>query len=193
MNGLDRSRNLLATTLLLVSTVVAHAQVALPEAREIERYAAIWQKSPFVAATEVSPAAESIAKQFALTGFANIGGNDVIFVFDRKGLGRFTVAKGTPINGVELISVSEGLEVKDLKAVVRAQGETAEIIYDPSLSAEKGGQTTPQSPTAPPPSPPPPAPPVHQENTAALSGTTAASSEVPPRPVRTFKRKPISP
>jgi len=174
----------------------ASAQVVPPQSHEVGRYAVIWERAPFVAATEVSPAAESIAKRFAITGFAKVGGEEVVFVFDRKGLGRITLTKGAPINGVELVSVTEGVEARDLKALVRAQGETAEIVFDASLSADKGEKAkgAPAYPSVDFPSPLVAGP--QQDSVSAgpgiLSGGTASSQELPPRPTRTLRRKPIS-
>jgi hypothetical protein len=182
---------------LMACLGTASAQVVLPQSHEVGRYAVIWERTPFVVATEVSPAAESIAKRFAITGFAKLGGDEVVFVFDRKGLGRFTLTKGAPTNGVELVSVTEGVEAKDLRAVVRAQGETAEIAFDATLSIDKGGQHAPQSGDSSPPATQADAPsstPVASvqpsPNPGILSG--ASKPELPPRPVRTLRRKPIA-
>lgn len=194
MDGFCRYGSASAALLLLFSGAMARAQVALPQEHAIERYAAIWQKAPFVAATDVSPAAESIARRFAVTGFARVGGNDVIFVFDRKGLGRFTVAKGMPGNGVELLEVTEGLQPKDLKAKIRAEGETAEIVFDPTLMADSNkGDNAPKPPVAAAPSET--AEGKAPGSGAVLSGSSAVSDGPanPPRAIRVIRRtKPIS-
>lgn len=114
----------------------AHADDTwMPTQHELERYEHIWKAAPFIAATEVTPKGESIAQRFALTGFARLGDSEVIFVFDRKSLSRFSVAKGSPQQGVELIAVAEKDNINELGARIKAEGEVAEITYDASVAA----------------------------------------------------------
>ncbi len=130
--------------LALLSVMGVALGAEMPQSPEVDRYSLIWERAPFVAVTEVTPTGESMAKRFAITGFARTGGDDVLFMFDRKGLKRFVVSKAFPRDGIEILSVEEGASIRDLKAKVRAEGEVVEISFDPSL--QDSGEKQPDQP-----------------------------------------------
>lgn len=120
--------------LALVLVLPREAHAGLPGNPEVERFAPIWKRSPFVAVTPTA-AGEGIAGRFAVTGFAKLGESDIVFVFDRKELKRFAIAKESPVEGVELVSVAEGGAPGDFTARIRSGGELAEIRFDAALAA----------------------------------------------------------
>lgn len=87
-----------------------------------------------------------MANRFAITGFARKGSDEMLFIFDRKGLRRFVLSKATPSDGFEILSVHEGESIRDLKVKVRTEGEVVEITYDPTIQ-ESGGEKQSAQPT----------------------------------------------
>lgn len=141
-----------------------------PAAREIARYEHIWKSAPFVAKAEAVPEADST--RFAVTGFARVGEDEVIFLLDRKSLNRFSIAQSAPKNGVELISVQNAGDIKRLTAKIRSNGEVATIGFDAS------------------PAPAPPPRPV-QSSAADPPEVTIADKSAAPKPARNIQRKTI--
>lgn len=105
-----------------------------PVQHGIERYTHIWKSAPFTAASEVAAAGSPLAGRYAVTGFARVGGDEVVFLLDRKGLERFSVSKSRSSHGVELLALQETADLKDLKARIRVGGEIALVVYDPGTA-----------------------------------------------------------
>lgn len=160
----------------------------------LERYEHIWKSSPFVAATETAPKGGSIALRYSVTGFAQIGDTEMVFLFDRIGLSRFSVTKDTPENGVELLEVAEQTEVSPLGAKIRVNGEVAEISYDASLATSDMTTSPARNGSQAPSIPPPP----NGQNLQNSQGVVAPGSPVQvsekaavPRPTRVIRRRPL--
>jgi hypothetical protein len=155
----------------------------------LDRYEHIWKSSPFIAATEVTPQGESIAQRYAVTGFGRIGSSDVVFLFDRKSLSRFSIEMGSPTQGVELIEVTKSEELSLLRARIRAEGQVAEIGYDSGVgendSANKSANAK-QSGTAPAESSQP-----QQLASNGASPAAAKSTQNTSKPIRIIRRKAI--
>lgn len=142
-----------------------------PTERDIEHYEHIWKSAPFVAKAETSSQAESLVARFALTGFARVGDDEVIFLLDRKSLNRFSITRGAPRNGVELISV-RGEDIKTLAAKIRANGEVATIGFDASEAAAS-------------------TPPLQPNQTQASIRAPETEKSSAPTPTRNLQRKTI--
>lgn len=125
---------LLTCGLASVGHMDAADEVTGPSERSLERYTHIWTAKPFVAATVVTPQAESLAQRYAITGYGSFGGNDVIFILDRVSLSRFTITDQREENGVALLDVTEKDDANRLKARIRIGGEVAELAYDPGTA-----------------------------------------------------------
>lgn len=119
---------------LSANCLVVRAGDWFPVTREIDRYAHIWKAAPFTAASNVSSKAGGIAARFTLTGFARVGAEEVIFLFDRADLSRFSVTKSRPENGVTLVEVLPAGQIKDLKVRIRAGEEIALISYEAEVA-----------------------------------------------------------
>lgn len=162
--------------------------------RTLDRYTHIWTAKPFVAATVVTPQAESLVQRFAITGYAHFGGSDVVFLLDRTTLNRFTVTEQKSANGVDLLSVVEKADAGKLKARIRVGGEVAEIAYDVATAGLGSMGENPVQPPSPDggmavaPNIPPSIP--SQDN--AINPVPVQKRIVPiPRPPRVIQRKPI--
>ncbi|MFZ4683300.1 MAG: hypothetical protein ACOYMS_12415 [Terrimicrobiaceae bacterium] len=172
----------LAGLLLSGGTAALRADDWAPPQRGIERYEHIWKTSPFVAIAEVNPQSESLASRYAVTGFARVGANEVVFVLDRKGLTRFSLSKDQPKNGVELVSLQNSGDLKTLGATIRSGGEVAVIACDVSAPDPNAQAVAPN-----------PAGAGNQSQVVKVSSQPAApGSEVVPRPNRIIKRKTIT-
>lgn len=100
---------------------------------DISRYQKIWDISPFVAVTDLSGQADDMAGRFAVTGFARLGEKDVVFVFDRTTLERFSLTPGESRAGVSLQSLNHQGDLRSVRATLATGGRTLDISYDPSI------------------------------------------------------------
>lgn len=81
--------------------------VGFSQERELQRYENIWRVSPFVTEPVPNLPSEPLQERYAMTGYANVGGNDVVFLLDRESLARFSISSNRPEEGVRLVSVSD--------------------------------------------------------------------------------------
>lgn len=153
----------------------------MPTQHDLDRYEHIWKAAPFIAATEVTPKGESIAQRFALTGFARLGESEIVFLFDRKSLNRFSVSKSQPQNGVELLAVAEKDTITELGARIRAEGEVAEITYDGAVANASETSMMANGNSQPPPQPVP-APNRPGIMSGSSGNPSAAQANLPPNP-----------
>jgi hypothetical protein len=181
--------------LILATARYAHAADPAasdgPTERSLDRYTHIWTAKPFVAATVVTPQAESVVQRYAITGYAQFGGSDVLFLLDRTTLSRFTVTEQKPDSGVELLAVTEKDDANHLKARIRAGGEVAEVAYDAAATGMPTGGDNPAmaavgNPNSNPAGASPPALGGPAPNQVAGQRRTVAA----PRPVRVIQRRP---
>ncbi len=162
-----------------------------PSDRSLDRYSHIWTAKPFVAATVVTPQAESIVQRYAVTGYARFSGSDMVFILDRVSLNRFAITAQKPQNGVELMEVTENTGAGRLKARIRASGEVAEVVYDAGAAGmpmgENPGMVGSNVPNPMGAAVPPPQPGVAAPN----QGNSPRRQITAPRPIRVVPRKPI--
>ena len=130
-----------AAMLLLTTAAISglRAQDWAPTEQPLTRYEHIWKSSPFVSASEPVQQSESLTNRMVLTGFAKINGSDVAFLFDRTDLRRFTITKGSPVKGVELVSVDNRGRLKDSTVRIKIGSDVGDIKYDASSAAGTGG------------------------------------------------------
>lgn len=137
-----------------------------PESYGIERYEHIWKKSPFIKETQIIQASDGLEKRFAITGIAQIGEKQVVFLLDRNSLSTTRVSSGEPAaSGVELVTVAQNADARQSSATIRLGAEQAVVRFDPNMLATGGAQPAPQPPNfpaaagSPPPVPRPVTPP----------------------------------
>jgi len=161
--------------------------------RSLDRYMHIWTAKPFVAATVVSPQAESLAQRYAITGYGQFGGTDVVFILDRVSLNRFTISQGREENGVALLDVAEKDDATRLKAKIRIAGEVAELTYDPGVAGimSAGVENPVLASNGQPPIPNPNMGGQPQMNLPNQNQVTPVRRNGAPRPARVIQRKQI--
>lgn len=117
--------------ILICTLATAPASELFAEPRDLSRYESIWTRSPFVAVTDLSGQADDLAGRFVLTGFARMGDKDVIFLFDRTSLERFSLTPGQARQGLSLQSLTHEGDLKSVRASVVSGGKTLVLAYDP--------------------------------------------------------------
>jgi hypothetical protein len=174
----------------------------------IQRYEAIWKRSPFIVETVAVQTTEGLATKYAVTAIVSIGGKPMVFLMDRlnqtdPAKSRFTVTKEKPANGIELVEVKVDRDPRKSTAVLKQGAQQAVLSYDPALfgPAAGAGMVTSPNPGAIPPPPmgnvyPPPtgsAPPANRSR--VISDPNAAAppmGNVPPPPSRRIIRPAIN-
>jgi len=124
--------------IILASASVSAESDLLLEPRDISRYETIWTRSPFVAVTDLSGQVDDLAGRFVLTGFARMGEQDVIFLFDRTSLERFKLTPGETRQGIALQSLQHEGDLKSVRATVASGGRSLELTYDPAQQPDGG-------------------------------------------------------
>jgi len=125
----------------LTATAVLRAETGNgPQARDLSRFETIWQKSPFVAVTDLSGQVDDLAGRFVLTGFARLGEKDVVFLFDNTTLERFQLSAGDIRQGLALESLRHEGDLKSVRATMASGGRTIELAYDPARVPDSGQQ-----------------------------------------------------
>lgn len=109
---------------------IAIAEPWAPPVYGIERYAHIWESSPFIVATELAPVSPALADRYVVTGYARLDGEATVFLFDRNTMSRLTIRTGQEINGVKLISIKNPENLKSCVAVISAAGQIGNVKYD---------------------------------------------------------------
>jgi len=130
LKTLRLSKDLCATAVLLALRGMAMAEPWSPPVYGIERYAHIWESSPFVVATELAPISPGLADRYIVTGYAQLDGKATVFLFDRSTMSRLTIRTGEETNGVKLLSISKPENLKSCVAIISAGGQIGNIKYD---------------------------------------------------------------
>jgi len=103
-----------------------------PATVPVERYRAMWEKSPFVAETSAAPKSGGLAERYVLAGMASIQNEPVIFVLDRQSLSRLVVTRTPNPDGLALVSLDDGSAPKLARVTIRLGDEQGVIRYDPA-------------------------------------------------------------
>jgi len=122
----------------------------VPEPFPLERYAKLWEKSPFHLES-VAPPQESagLSQQYALTGIAHVSGEPIVFLLERATQLRHMIDRNANTSGLSLVQVDVQSKYADSTATIRRGGEVGVIKFD--LAAAN----TPQVPPGMPPGMPP--------------------------------------
>lgn len=124
----------------------APSDAVVPEPFPLERYARLWEKSPFHLES-VAPPQESagLAQQFALTGIAQISGEPIAFILERATQLRHMLDRKTNTAGLSLVQVDVQPKYADSTVTIRRGGEVGVIKFDLAAAA-----APPQPPGMPP-------------------------------------------
>jgi len=151
--------------------VAAEPEQIVPEAYPVERYAVLWENSPFQTES-VAPPVESpgLAQRFSLSGILRENGEYLVWVRERATQQSYMVSKNGPnVIGLSLVEVAESPERQsEASATVRLGGEIGVIKFD-AVAA----------PGAPPPPMAMPQP-VPQPGVRAFPQPPRAAPQVPP-------------
>jgi len=109
------------------------ADSIVAEAYPVERYATLWEKSPFQTES-VAPPVESpgLAQRFSLSGILREGGEYLVWIRERATQQSYMVnKKGPNAIGLSLVEVAESPERQsEASATVRLGGEIGVIKFD---------------------------------------------------------------
>lgn len=151
--------NLLPTILALVLVVPA-ARAAADGAddspwaagRDFQTFAWLVERSPFSLPTaeESSP----LADRFALTGAAGIGGEALVFVFDRTTQARHMLSKQPNAESMSLVEFLPDPDPRRMRATIRVGGEIATISFQEAGAASPEAQNPAVAPLPQPGQPP---------------------------------------
>ncbi len=120
-------------------------EAAVPQAFPLERYRALWEKSPFMLASiEAVPTSMGLAQKYALTGIASIAGEPMVFLKDRMSQTTVTVGVATNMQGLSLVNIESRQDPKESTATVRAGGEVGVLKFD-EVSMQPGGGMAPNT------------------------------------------------
>lgn len=115
-------------------------QFIVPEPLPPNRYAVIWEKSPFALKT-AAPALEagrSFAAELNLAGLADVDGEVTVYLKNSKSGEYLTVTPtATPESDVVLVKINEHEDPQQVSVEVRKGTETATVKYPAEISSEK--------------------------------------------------------
>jgi len=151
MKILLRTLTLLAVIQSLRGPVTAQEDPqasVLMKTYDLERYAAVWQKSPFDAAAPIVEA-KSFADSYVLAATVMIGDERFVTLIDRASNARIQLSTSAPVGDLRLVSIENSEDPKRTKVIIERGTERGNVGYDSTLlsATNSAGQ--------PPPGPPP--------------------------------------
>lgn len=164
-----------------------------PVHHPLDRYALIWETSPFVVVTDLSGQQDELTGRYIITGFFQAGGRDVVLFFDRTSLERFSLSPGEERQGVTLQSLHHEGGLNGLRVVLNQGGRASDVGYDPQAvpSAPQGAPGVPPGHAGPNrPGVPSPAG-QGSPGQAMVGGQPGVSGEERPTPRRIIRRRNI--
>jgi len=139
---------------LLLAQFPSAAQTAFepPEAPPSERFAPIWERSPFTLKTlATGPVASgpSFADSFALAGLSDVGGKVTVYLKNKASGSYLTLTDSDPNpgedHGIAFVSVLDDTDPRKVRVRLRKGAEVAEVGY-----AQDQFQTAGSAPAVPP-------------------------------------------
>lgn len=174
----------------------AESDPGVLQRQPLEKYSAIWERSPFVAVTDLSGQVDDMTGRFVITGYARTGDQEMAFLFDRTSLERFSLRPGQERNGVNLESITHEGNLKTLSAKLNTGGKSLVLKYDPAAVP----MSQPQPVAVPSQNPgqdrrgrgqPSAQPTTNTQNQNQVVGQAPAAGEIPPPPRRVIRRRGI--
>jgi hypothetical protein len=113
----------------------------IPDGLPVNRYAALWQHSPFtIASVEQVVVQAGFASKLALVGIARIGSEDIVTLLNKESQERFTVGAKPNDQDLKLVSVEPNADPLKAAATIQKGGEVAKVRFDQSLLAAQAPQ-----------------------------------------------------
>ena len=153
----------------------------IPKGYAVDRYAPLWEHSPFaLASVQQETVQASFSQNFAVVGLAKVGNEDLVTVVNKQSMERITLDSTPNAQGIKVVAVESADDVTKLKVTLQKGNETGTITFDRSLlAAGQGAATTVQN------SPGTVSP--------VLGGPNPTASNMPPIPTRKLMRPPPLP
>jgi hypothetical protein len=136
----------------LIGVAEAHAEdAAIPQGYKVERYAALWERSPFTTASASDGPAEPAAAKLVLAGVAKIGNEDIVTLLNKDSQERTLVTQTPNAQGYKLVSVEQNSDPLKVVATLLKGTESLKVRFDPALlsapskSPQNPGQNPQQS------------------------------------------------
>ena len=111
--------------ILCVRAVAADADLPGPPFNS-DRYAPLWENSPFAVATPVAVESE----QYFLVGVAQFDGVSYASIVDRQTQAHFVVTNTTPNHGMKLVSLTHGQDAASTSATIDKDGSLLRLKLD---------------------------------------------------------------
>ena len=143
-------------------SLLSAEEVALPQATTIDRYQAIWTRSPFTAPSG-GVGEDKASGTWVMNALAGSSDNPIVFIENKTTQERVTVTRDKNEKGFEVLSVLPQADLYQSTATLRIAGETVVVHFDkeliasrsaPALPAQQPGTTPPQGVPAAHPAPP---------------------------------------
>lgn len=109
---------------------------AVPKGYPVERYAVLWEHSPFtmVSTAPMAPQA-GFAQNLAVVGIAKFGDHNLVTLVDRKSMERMTIDTDADAHGIKVVSVETDPDPLKTKVTIQKGSEVATVGFDKSLLA----------------------------------------------------------
>jgi hypothetical protein len=144
MRATSQRAAILITVFVFYAFSSPRAGVA-PDGYNTDRYASLWQHSPFALATVEQQAPPGFAQNFAVVAVARVDDEDLVTILNRVSQERFTVSADPNADGIKLVSVDSDPDPLKTKVKLQKGTENATIGFDKALLAMN------QAPAPPPP------------------------------------------
>jgi hypothetical protein len=157
----------------------ASAGDEVPSGFAVERYASLWQHSPFTIASVMQDAAPAgFAQNLAIVGIAKIGDKDLVTLLNKQSLERFIVKAAPNEQGIKVISVETDADPLKTSVMIQRDGEIAKVGFDKAL-IDRNQPAAPQA----------------NSNAVPVPGQPPAplAENTPPVPARRVRRIPAIP
>lgn len=117
----------------LILPLAAMSGANIPQGYTAERYASMWQRSPFTLSSVVEAPQAGFAEQLTLASIMQIGDKPYVTILNKQTQKRFTVAPGSPADGIEVVSVTNPTSPKEAVVQLKKGAESGSVKFDLTL------------------------------------------------------------
>jgi hypothetical protein len=119
------------------------AEDAIPRGYPAERYAVLWERSPFTTASAADAVQDEPAAKLALAGVAKIGDEDIVTILNKDSQERTLVTQTANAQGYKLVSIEQNSDPLKVVATLQKGTESLKVRFDPSLLTAQSAQPQP--------------------------------------------------
>jgi hypothetical protein len=145
------SLTLVFLTSVPLATGAGDSELAPPQGMASERYAPIWERSPFALKVVIEPGGptHSFAENFALAGLSDVEGQITVYLKDKvSGEYLKLINQTASDSGIAFDKIVENPDPKLVKVSLRKGTETAEVGYSQEPTGGVAGQAGGPGPAA---------------------------------------------